>query len=127
MCDALCSKLSRKSSQICSSDPDIPRAGEHRNDARLHDYSAEVRAKDLAPRARRWRAVADRLSRFPPKTGSKVDARLLRTASTRNHELAQSGAGSGIPSVHSLSAIHALISREFRAAGQRLWVPSSGC
>src|SRR5882724_2507928 len=108
--------------ELLDRDPETAtRLGEHRNDARLNDYSAAGVRKDLAA-ARS--ALAD-LSRIELSTLSPEDAVDARTLKNRLdsqiYELATIRGWEWNPLQYNVGgAIHALISREFAPPEQRL-------
>jgi uncharacterized protein (DUF885 family) len=108
--------------ELLDRDPETAtRLGEHRNDARLNDYSAEGVRKDLAAA----RAGLLELSRIDPATLSAedaVDARILgNRLQAQVYELETLRGWQWNPLQYNPGgAIHALISREFAPADQRL-------
>src|SRR5438477_3512555 len=108
--------------ELLDRDPETAtRLGEHRNDARLNDYSAEGVRKDLAAA----RSALVELSRIDLSTLSAedaVDARILRNRlDSQIYELATLRGWEWNPLQYNVGgAIHALISREFAPPEKRL-------
>ena len=108
--------------ELLDRDPETAtRLGEHRNDARLNDYSAEGVRKDLAAA----RSALVELSRIDLSTLSAedaVDARILKNRlDSQIYELATIRGWEWNPLQYNVGgAIHALISREFAPPEQRL-------
>src|SRR3981081_4447864 len=113
------SRLSRRStSRSCST---ATRRGEHRNDARLNDYSAAGVRKDLAA-ARSALAELSRIELSSLSPEDAVDARTLKNRlDSQIYELATTRGWEWNPLQYNVGgAIHALISREFAPPEQRL-------
>src|SRR5467141_4674168 len=108
--------------ELLDRDPETAtRLGEHRNDARLNDYSAAGARKDLTAA----RSALSELSRIELSTLSPEDAVDARTLKNRLdsqiYELATIRGWEWNPLQYNVGgAIHALISREFATPEQRL-------
>src|SRR6266436_383223 len=108
--------------ELLDRDPETAtRLGEHRNDARLNDYSAAGARKDLTAA----RSALSELSRIELSTLSSEDAVDARTLKNRLdsqiYELATIRGWEWNPLQYNVGgAIHALISREFAPPEQRL-------
>src|SRR6266446_6396004 len=107
--------------ELIDRDPETAtRLGEHRNDARLNDYSAAGARKDLTAA----RSALSELSRIELSTLSSEDAVDARTLKNRLdsqiYELATIRGWEWNPLQYNVGgAIHALISREFAPPEQR--------
>src|SRR6267142_5538691 len=108
--------------ELLDRDPETAtRLGEHRNDARLNDYSAEGVRKDLAA-ARAALAELSRIDLSALSAEDAVDARILKNRlDSQIYELATTRGWEWNPLQYNVGgAIHALISREFAPPEQRL-------
>jgi len=108
--------------ELLDRDPETAtRLGEHRNDARLNDYSAAGVQKDLAA-ARSALAEVSRIELATLSSEDAVDARILRNRlDSQIYELATIRAWQWNPLLYNPGgAIYALVSREFAPPEQRL-------
>src|ERR1700730_8851757 len=108
--------------ELLDRDPETAtRLGEHRNDARLNDYSAAGVRKDLAA-ARSALAELSRIDLSTLSSEDAVDARTLKNRlDSQIYELATIRGWEWNPLQYNVGgAIHALISREFAPPEQRL-------
>jgi len=108
--------------ELLDRDPETAtRLGEHRNDARLNDYSAAGVQKDLAA-ARSALAEVSRIELATLSSEDAVDARILRNRlDSQIYELATIRGWQWNPLLYNPGgAIYALVSREFAPPEQRL-------
>jgi uncharacterized protein (DUF885 family) len=108
--------------ELLDRDPETAtRLGEHRNDARLNDYSAAGVRKDLAA-ARSALAELSRIELSTLSAEDAVDARTLKNRlDSQIYELETVRGWEWNPLQYNVGgAIHALISREFAPPEQRL-------
>jgi uncharacterized protein (DUF885 family) len=108
--------------ELLDRDPETAtRLGEHRNDARLNDYSAAGVQKDLAA-ARSALAELSRIELATLSSEDAVDARILRNRlDSQIYELATIRGWQWNPLLYNPGgAIYALVSREFAPPEQRL-------
>ena len=108
--------------ELLDRDPETAtRLGEHRNDARLNDYSAAGVRKDLAA-ARSALADLSRIELSTLSSEDAVDARTLKNRlDSQIYELATIRGWEWNPLQYNVGgAIHALISRDFAPPEQRL-------